>query len=143
LRPTGTIPTRTAVRYLTVDGFVVLAIWSDFTGGGSGPGASSHSPDIVEFHGTVKRRGQSIEYEGTANATGDGRIRIDGTEYNLAQGCIFLLTRRDGAVRLKQLKRDRIKVGTFSFYIEEFARENEVGTFFETSPPESNAGNSR
>ena len=131
LEPNGTIPTDTTVNYVSSDGYVILAIWSDW--GGSSASSSSDKPDLIDFSGAIDRKGQSVKWIGAANAVGDGKVNIADTEYDLANGYFFLVTQRDGVLSVKQSKRDRTRSSVFRDYVQKLSAENEVGRFFGTT----------
>lgn len=86
------------------NGFVYF-VWGDFSGGAGGTNVESR--DGLKFHGYLwngadKRR---VEFAGETKDGRAGGVKIDGKEYDLAQGTLFLVSARRG-YRVKQLKRD-------------------------------------
>ncbi|MBI3409731.1 MAG: hypothetical protein HY040_15430 [Planctomycetes bacterium] len=95
------------------DGLLVL-VWSDISPkspgfGSEGGSSSSHSGSVgrTEWNSTVKSNdGRSVQLKA---ATSDGinwTVAVNGTEYRLDDGAVFLVRTRGQAVKVIQVKQD-------------------------------------
>jgi hypothetical protein len=104
------------VYWYTWNGKLALAIWVDRSeGGGSNGSSGSGEPGVytAKFHASrsaFPEKGLAgFDVQCTTTDGVAGRIRIDGRElYDLADGTILLLSRSDGALRTRLLKRQRL-----------------------------------
>lgn len=80
-------------------------IWGDFSGGGGG--SVETDKDKLECSGWVLNSvdGRRVQFTGETRDGKSGRVTVEGREYDLAAGGLFLVSARRG-YRVLQLKRD-------------------------------------
>ena len=85
----------------------VVFVWGDFTPSGGAGGGNSVGKDGLKFHGDLWNQpdNRRVKFAGETKDGKTGRITLDGQEYDLADGTLFLISARRG-YRVKQLKRD-------------------------------------
>ena len=115
---------------------VFLVVWHDMprnlgSGGGHGFTGSSSSAGKTEIDGkyeTTDGRGFQYTCETTDGLT--GTVVIDGAEYDLAAGCIFLLAYRSDGISVTQLDRDLTMPGTPQEFFKSLAdNDPQIGAF--------------
>jgi hypothetical protein len=88
-----------------------FVLWSDAPGGGGG--SSSSNAQGVQCQGSVLgREGRRIEFHCNTKDGKTGRVTINGADYNLADGNLFLVATEGDRIQVKQLKRS---LGTLKF----------------------------
>lgn len=84
-----------------------VMIWHDLDGGGSCGGSGSTSDPIYRVTCTAEdRNGRSLEWQIHTTDGMDAEMWINGDEYYLADGKLFLIDYQDGAVHIVQFQRD-------------------------------------
>jgi hypothetical protein len=126
-----------AASYMEVEGpgpphpaFVVF-VWGDFPTGGAG-GRKDVSKDGLKFGGQLWKQGDNrrVEFAGETKDGKTGRMTLDGKEYDLAEGTLFLVSARRG-YRVKQLKRDMARFQDAQELFLEFSKNDpEIRDFF-------------
>jgi hypothetical protein len=112
------------------DGLAFL-ILTDFVG--SGPGRSGGKGTGPEkYEGQQKAPdGQKIDWQCETTDGKTGKMMINGSSYELAKGSLFLISTRDGQVRVRQLQRDLLKVKPDQEALESLLKNDpDVGPFF-------------
>ncbi len=91
----------TTGNFCVQDSRVVFVVWADACSGGScsvGPGDLSGS-----LHA---RDGREVAWECRTRDGRTGGAKIDGVEYDLKKGCVFLVSTRDKKTAVRQLDKD-------------------------------------
>lgn len=106
-------------------------IWDDMAGAQASGGSGSTSDPVFRQRGRAESRdGRSYEYtfETTDGKTAD--FSIDGQEYALSQGTLFLIKTTGGETQIQQLDHDLSEIVPTNEGCEAFARDNpEVAQF--------------
>jgi hypothetical protein len=114
----------TVVVYRWADGLVVV-ICADVTGDGSNSGSFSMPPPRAKSEGSVSAKdGRKFQW---VLESKDGKVStcsIDGHEYDLKDGKLFLVETRGGKTVIAQDKRDVSAAQPTAEGCREFAREN-------------------
>jgi hypothetical protein len=88
-------------EYCTQGERVVFVIWADACNGGSG----SHGPG--EQSGNLHAKdGREIAWECNTTDGRTGKAKIDGVEYDLAKGCVFLVSTQNKQTTVQQCAKD-------------------------------------
>ncbi len=100
---------------------VAIAVWADTDGGlGAGGGTSAGT---ARYHGFMTApTGERIDWVCETAEAGRGKVVVNGTEYDLAKGSLFLVSVTDGAVR--QLRRDLSHVTPSAEGLKALARDD-------------------
>jgi hypothetical protein len=102
-------------EYATRDDRLVFLMWVDLVGergpnGGSSRGGGA-SPSGVYYHGSSRHAtGLKIEWQCDSPDGLTGSMKINGANYDLAKGRVFLVTVKVGGTQVRQLERDLSKV---------------------------------
>ena len=87
--------------FCTADERVVFVIWADACCGGS----SSIGPG--ELSGSLHARdGREVAWACRTRDGRTGKAKIDGVEYDLKKGCVFLVSMQDKKTTVRQLVKD-------------------------------------
>jgi len=79
----------------------------DDIGGGRGSSSSSSSSDPLSHSKGYAGKEGAPNYKWTCDANDtSATFKIDGTEYDLANGALFVVKAKDGKIEVHQLKRD-------------------------------------
>ncbi len=84
----------------------IVFVWGDFFDGGAG-GGQTLGKNGLKFHGHLwnQQGNRRVDFAGETKDGKTGRVTLDGKEFDLADGTLFLVSARRG-YRVKQLKRD-------------------------------------
>ena len=115
-----------------------LIVWGDVTRGAGGHTGSIGSQGAEGDGYLDSHDGSRVEF---SYATGDGetgRVSVDGVDFDLAKGNVFLVRADDGGSRVRQLRRDLGHLRLDPEYFKSLARSDaEISAFFtETRTPE-------
>jgi len=107
-----------------------FVVWTAFGGGGSH--STTSGMQGVKGRGRLwSRENDSVEYQFETKDGKSGPVTINGAQYNLADGGLFLVAAKDGQIQVKQLKRDMSGVKFDRENLEAFARNDaEIMAFF-------------
>jgi hypothetical protein len=109
----------------------VVFVWGDFASGGAG-GRKDVSKDGLKFGGHLwnQHGNRRVEFAGETKDGKTGRMTLDGNEYDLADGTLFLVSARRG-YRVKQLKRDMARFQDAGELFQDFSKNDpEIRDFF-------------
>ena len=85
---------------------VVYVLWTDIDLGGESGGDCGDDFDGLHYHGYAKGKdGRSIEWECRSTDGQTGIMKINGTNYDLTNGRLILVTTKDGQTKVRQLQR--------------------------------------
>ena len=102
----------TWVQYGTLDNSLVFVIWSDISledASLSGTGGGGPAPRGVKanYHGQrFAKDGRKVEWEAATSDGKTGTVTINGAEYRLQDGPVFLVTTRGDGQRAQQVIAD-------------------------------------
>jgi hypothetical protein len=114
----------------------MLVIWSSDTRGG-GSSDSQGSGGITSKGGVTFTNGRQIFYECVTPDGKSGRVTIDGVNYELADGPLFLLAPDGDKCRVKQLKKDLSSLELKAEGFQAFGRNDpDILEFFTGKRPE-------
>jgi hypothetical protein len=123
-----------------VDGKQGLAIlvWCDISGqaGGSSGNSTSGGAGSAEYASTVRAAdGRQVAWTWLTPDNAGGKFTLNGTDYDLAEGRLFLVSTKDGKAVVRQLQRDFSQVRPDS--LQRFADSDpDVARFItEAAPP--------
>jgi hypothetical protein len=120
-----TVGNGSVVFYRWQEGPTVM-IWSDVTDGSSSSGASAGGPP---WHCTVNGYksapdGRRFEWRLTTTDGQTVQCFLDGKEYDLSQGTLFLVKTKGGKTEIEQLKQDLTAVQPDAESCKEFAEKD-------------------
>jgi len=112
------------------EGLTVM-IWDDIDGTHSNEGSGSTSDPVFKQRGRAQAAdGRGYEYQLETTDGKTAHFSIDGQEYELLQGTLFLIKTGDGETQIQQLDHDLSGVVPTNQGCEAFALENsEVARF--------------
>jgi hypothetical protein len=123
-------------EYVVANGKLLLVVWfvTSPEGGGTAVGVSANAAK-TEIKGNYEPTGGTrIDWTCTTSDLATGTVTINGADYQLADGGLFLITPGDPP-KVVQLKRDLGKVEGSQQGLETLAREDpEVSTFVSGEP---------
>jgi hypothetical protein len=127
---------QTSIEYVGLDDRIALIIWTDVVG--SSNSSSTDSPGGISLRGELNSNdGRKLAWKCDASTDGTGTLTLSDTQYDLAEGFVFLVSTRDGLPKVQQVKRGTIAASTIDQKIRELAKEKEVTAFFsKQSTPE-------
>jgi hypothetical protein len=99
----------TSVLYVEFNDRLGLAVWCDFqsTGDGSSGGGVRGLPNAAEYSGRVQAAdGRRVEWKWVTPDNASGPLALNGMDYDLARGRLFLVSTKGGKVEVRQLLRD-------------------------------------
>lgn len=105
-------------------------IWGDFHGGAGG--TNTVGKDGFKFHGNLwnQQGNRRVEYAGATKDGKAGRITVEGKEYDLSEGTLFLVS-AGSEYRVKQLKRELIRYRDADELFKDLSKQDrEVLDFF-------------
>ena len=106
-----------------------VVVWSDFQGANSVGGSVSSAH--AEYHGRVEHRdGRRIDWKCETSDGTTGTVIINGANYDLTKGRLFLVSTKEGPVRVVQLDRDLSSPASGHSDLERLAKTDEVVTAF-------------
>jgi WD40 repeat protein len=111
----------------------VFFIWGDFCGGAGG--GYNVSVDGLKFHGFLRNQvgDRHVGFAGETKDGKTGRATVEGKEYDLADGTLFLVSARRG-YRVKQLKRDLTRFHNADELFRELSKNDpDIMEFFPTA----------
>jgi hypothetical protein len=119
----------TYAECLTFDSKPALIIWTDKVGAASA--GSSSSLGSSESHGTVGPQSAPwVKWQCQTTGGKIDKVTINGVNYALQDGPLFLVSVKGGQAEVRQLKRDLARVNPTKGGLEEFARNDpEVAKF--------------
>jgi hypothetical protein len=106
----GTSVGNTSVQYVISDRGIALAVWWTDVGGPSGSGSESGLFRTTARGFFSAPDGKKINWEWHAPREKGGDFQIDGTSHDLANGTLFLVSTKDGQLRVTQLDVDLSQV---------------------------------
>jgi hypothetical protein len=111
-------------------GFVV---WGDFLGGSGGRDSIDKDGLKCQAHLWNAQDSRRVEFTCETKDGTSGRATIEGKDYDLANGTLFLVSAQGGQYRVKQLKRDLSHLQSAS-ELKEFGKNDPdiVGFFAKT-----------
>jgi hypothetical protein len=118
---------KTTVQYLSRSDGLFIVVWSDLFSGDAGFGteAGSSSNGRIEWHSTVKTGdGRAVQLK---VGTTDGKawtVTVNGKEYGLDDGALFLVQTRGGATKVTQVKQDLSTLPPTSETWQQLAKES-------------------
>src|SRR5262249_50005010 len=103
-------------EYGTWDDNMGFLMWVDLVGDrgrdNSRGGGNTSSPSGVRYHGFSRSAtGLNVEWQCETPDGVTGSMKVNGGEYNLAKGRVFLVTVQAGGTQVRQIERDLSKVG--------------------------------
>ena len=105
---------------ITADGRISLLIWSDLTDkGGSSSEGNLFGSSAEGFFSSAD--GRRVDWKWKAPKEKGGDFQINGISHDLANGTLFLVSTKDGQVRVTQLDVDLSKVQSDKQGFEGFA----------------------
>lgn len=135
----GNPPVEIEVTYGGVDERVVFVLLSQGLPGPAGVGDRNESNKrgtsftrngvSWDFKWT-SRDGEKFDWQCEASSSGDGTLTIDGTKHDLTKGFIFVATRKDGRVVVKQFQRATITTIDGEANIKDLEQDAEITGFF-------------
>ena len=110
-------------------------IWDDIKGSHEYDGSSSTSDSMFKQRGYAESLdGRRYDYQLQTTDEKTTVFTIDGTEYDLSQGALFLITTKGGTTRIQQLNHDLSDVVPTNEGCETFAKQNlDVAEFISQS----------
>lgn len=105
------------------------AVWYDEAVGSSISNSSNQQGSQSEGY-VLKPDRSRITFRSRVAADGSGQVSLDGVEYNLASGRLFLVTTHGGKTRVKQLRRDLSPLTIDREVLAKFAAEDEEMRLF-------------
>jgi len=124
----GTFIGATKPVYGTWGEAIAVVVWFDRSSGSSGVSVAEGS---VTYSGLSAPPGRSrIEWRCDTSDGRTGVVRIDGQQYDLSKGAIFLVSTKGGRAEVQQLQRDLARFKPGHDGLEELAKEDaEVARF--------------
>jgi hypothetical protein len=126
----------TSAHYMGLNGRIVLVVWSDVVG--SSRSNSTSSAKGVTLNGdSTSKDDRKLVWKCDATADGAGTLTLGDSKYDLADGCIFLVSMRNGSSNIQQVSRETIATSTIARRVRELKREEEITAFFSQQAPEN------
>ncbi|HEV3255777.1 MAG TPA: hypothetical protein VG013_02740 [Gemmataceae bacterium] len=101
------------VTYVEWGNGLALAVWCDFngsSGGGSGGGVRGLGT-AAEYQAHVQAAdGRRVGWKWLTPDNSGGTLTLDGTDYDLTAGRLFLVSTKGGKAQVRQFRRDLSKV---------------------------------
>jgi hypothetical protein len=117
------------VMYGRWGGGVAILVWSD-TAAGRASAGSAGSPQGAQYNGRADAPdGRKIEWRCETADGKTGPVTINGQQFDLAGGPLFLVTTKGGETHVQQLRRDLSKVEPTPGDLERLAADPEVSKF--------------
>lgn len=115
-----------------------LVIWGDATrGAGGGQGSIGNQAATGDGYLDTHDRGK-VEFRFSITPARTGRVTVDGTDYDLANGNLFLVSTRGKPTRIKQLRRELSGMDLEPVYFQALGEKDpEIRAFFKGGPLES------
>src|SRR4051794_9936001 len=108
-----------------------LVVWGDATRGAGGRSGSIGSQGAEGDGYLDSHDGRRVEFSYAIEADGTGRVTVDGVDYDLAKGNVFLVRAEGGGSRVKQLRRDLGHLRLDPEYFKSLGRSDaEISAFF-------------
>ncbi len=121
-----------AYTFLQCNEGLTIMIWDDIGESHSNHGTGSTSDPVFRQSGQAESPdGRSYYYQVESEDGISGRFTIDGKEFDLSQGTLFLVKTRGGETRVQQLSRDLLEVS-----FDEVSFNNEAFWGFAASDPD-------
>ncbi len=96
-----------ACIYGTGEKAILFIIWSDTERASSHGSTTKKGVRYEGFH--ISSDGQRVEWHCETADGKTGIITLNGAEYDLADGLLFLVSTQDSQIQVRQLKRDTLK----------------------------------
>jgi hypothetical protein len=95
----------TCVTYVDQGHGLALAVWCNWHGGSSG--SVRGVANAAEYTGEVKGdTGQRVSWKWVTSDNASGSLVLNGTDYDVARGRLFLVSTKSGKTEVRQLQRD-------------------------------------
>ncbi len=126
----------TSAIYYASNSRIFLVVWHDFAralGSANGHGGSSYTSSATEtiIEGDYQTTsGKSFQYTCLTSDGKMGSVVIDGTEYDLAKGGVFLVKANQGSCSVTQLDRELLRSKTIREIFESFTNSDPQITEF-------------
>ena len=89
---------------------MLVAVWSDISGRAAGFRTEQHctaSPGQAVWRASVKAGdGRAVKFKGITTEGKPQTVTVNGKEYSLEEGALFLVRTRGGSTRVTRVKRD-------------------------------------
>jgi hypothetical protein len=118
----------TTVQYVPWGEGMLVAVWSDISGRAAGFRTEQHctaSPGRADWSASVKAEdGRAVKFKGITTEGKPQTVTVNGKEYSLEDGALFLVRTRGGRVRVTQVKRDLSDLPPTSATWDQLAKES-------------------
>ncbi len=92
--------------YLHWDAGLAVILIDEVAGGRGSSGSGSTNSPVYTMSGYAGGGGKGYQWRLEATAGKTGTLRVDGRDYDLANGAVFVLKLKDDKLQIHQLKRD-------------------------------------